>query len=81
MFSSFGVVPDGVDTQGGAQTGSANLLTILLGVGVALLVGVIVIVGGVVSAVLYKRRQQRRQNLTSGTVVCDNERAYLIKKN
>ena len=78
MFNSFGVVPGDDNVP---PTGSVNLLAVLLGTGVAVLVAVVVMVVGVVSAVLYKRRQRRTRNLTPGTVACDTEKVYLIKKN
>ena len=81
MYNSFGAIPSGGDLQGDRQTASVNLLAVLLGTGVALLVGVVVVVGGVVGVLWYKRRQQRRRELSPGSVACDNERVYLITKN
>ena len=78
-FNSYGAVPNG-NLQGDEETSSVNLLALLLGVGVAALVVVVVIVGGVAGAVWYKRRQNRRRTLTGGTVKCDTEKVYLIKK-
>ena len=81
-FGSFGALPND-DSEPGGSNGEAspvNLLAVLLGVGVAVLVTVVVVVGGVMGAVWYKRRQHRRRNLSQGTVVCDNEKIYLIKK-
>ena len=81
MYNSFGAIPSGGDLQGDGQTASVNLLAVLLGTGVALLVGVVVVVGGVVGVLWYKRRQRRRRELSPASVVCDNERVYLITKN
>ena len=83
-FGSFGALPNDDSNQAGDNgeaSGSVNLLAVLLGVGVALLVTVLVVVGGVMGAVLWnKRRQHRRRNLSPGTVVCDTEKVYLIRK-
>ena len=81
MYNSFGAVSSGGDLQGDGQTASVNLLAVLLGTGVALLVGMVVVIGGVVGALWYKRRQRRRGELSPASVVCDNERVYLITKN
>ena len=80
-FGSFAALPNDQGANGEAS-GSVNLLAVLLGVGVALLVTVLVVVGGVMGAVLWrKRRQHQRTNLSPGTVVCDTEKVYLIRKN
>ena len=82
MFGSFGAMPNDDSQQPGKGQGSAvNLLAVLLGTGVAVLVVVLAIVGGVISVAWYKRQQRRRRNLTPGTVMCDTEKVYLITKN
>ena len=80
-FDSFGAVPNADSQPNGEEGSPINLLAVLLGTGVAVLVTVLVVIGGVIGAVWYKRRQHRRRNLTPGTVVCDTEKVYLIRKN
>ena len=81
-IGSFGALPnDDSDQVTSGKASPVNLLALLLGVGVALLVTVVVVVGGVMGAAWYKRRQHRRRNLSPGTVVCDTEKVYLIRKN
>ena len=83
-FGSFGALPNNDSGQGDNDEASpaVNLLAVLLGVGVALLVTVLVVVGGVMGAALWrKRHQHRRRNLFPSTVVCDTEKVYLIRKN
>ena len=79
-FGSFGALPNDDSEQDPNEASPVNLLAVLLGVGVAVLVTVLVVVGGVMGAVWYKRRQHRRRNLSAGTVVCDTEKVYLIRK-
>lgn len=80
MLSSF--VVGGVQ-EDSPSSHTVNLFAVLLGVGIATLVLCVVIVGSVVVAVWYKRRraQARRRDLSSGTVACDTEKVYLIRKN
>ena len=80
-FGSFGALPNNDSEQDTNEASPVNLLAVLLGVGVAVLVTVLVVVGGVMGAVWYKRRQHWRRNLSPGTVVCDTEKVYLIRKN